>query len=48
MSKATARMTQYLKQYFGRPDQSSSGLDLPKYKNEITILYSGGCRNTIA
>ena len=37
----------YLKQYFGWPDQPSSGLDrLLTYKNEITIFYGGECRNT--
>ena len=36
----------YLEQYFGWPDEPSSGLDVTKFKNEITILYSGECRNT--
>ena len=34
-----------LKQYFGWPDQPSSGLDVTYYKDEITILYNDGCRN---
>lgn len=35
-----------LKQYFGWPDQPSSSLDVTKQKNLITIVHSGGYRNT--
>ena len=34
----------YLKQYFDWPCRAA-GLDVTKYRNEITILYDGGSRN---